>query len=144
MAALASREINPVLENPSVIRYGFLQRFALLRAHPRRIFFDMAVLPWEVYYLWQGQWGVALTLFVLGSAVSFISVSDADYAKIAETILGKIALLHLRPVNIFFQLAGLAFFIQGLLVHSTQAMLVGTSSLLIGHMVGWEKVHLSL
>lgn len=144
MAALATKEISPVLETPYVTRYNFLQRFALRRAHPRRIFFDMAALPWEIYYLWQGQWGVALTLLVMSSVVSMIAASDAEYEKIADTTWGKIALLHLRPSNVFFQLSGLVFLVSGLITHNTQSLLIGASLVFIGHMSGWGIVHPAL
>jgi len=144
MAALATKEISSVLETPYVTRYNFLQRFALRRAHPRRLFFDMAALPWEVFYLWQGKWGVALTLFVMSSVVSMIAASDAEYEKIAETTLGKIALLHLKPSNVFFQLSGVVFLISGLLSHTAQSLLIGASAVFIGHMSGWGKVHPAL
>lgn len=144
MSALATQEMPPVLETPYVVKYNFMERLALRRAHPRRIFFDMAALPWEIYYLWQGRWGVALTLFVMGSVVSMISASDADYAKMAETTLGKIALLHLRPVNVFFQLLGMVFLVQGLITHNAQSMLLGATSVFVGHIAGWGKVHASL
>ncbi|NBX67940.1 MAG: hypothetical protein EBR01_03125 [Proteobacteria bacterium] len=144
MAALATKEISPVLEIPRKPKYNFLQRFALRRAHPRRVFFDVAALPWEVFYLWNGRWGVALTLFIMTSVVSMIAASDADYEKISETVLGKIALLHLLPVNMFFQLSGLVFLVQGLISHNTQSMLLGSSFVFIGHMAGWGKVHRAL
>lgn len=144
MATLAKKEEASVLELPMAIRFNALQRFALRRAHPRRIFFDMAALPWEIHYLWQGQWGVALTLFIMASAISMIVVSEADCDKISGTVLGKIALLHLRPVNMFFQVVGLIFIVQGLVTHNTQSLLVGASCIFLGHMAGWDKVHPAL
>ena len=144
MAALATKEISPVLEIPLKPKYNLFQRFILRRAHPRRIFLDVAALPWEVFYLWQGRWGAALTLFVMTSVVSGITASDADYEKISNTILGKIALLHLRPVNMFFQFSGLVFLVQGLLSHSAQSLLLGSSCVFLGHMAGWGKVHPAL
>jgi hypothetical protein len=140
MAPLA-RKIRPVVEVPFEAEYGLLQRYALLSSHPRKVFFDAAVGIWVVSNLWHGRWGAALTLYILGKAVSLIMVSDSDYTKLAETTYGKIALLHVRAVNLFFHLLGFGFLIQGLLTHTTQSILMGVSSILIGHLVGWSRVH---
>jgi hypothetical protein len=140
MAPLA-RKIRPVVEVPFATKYSLLQRYALLSSHPRKIFFDAAVGVWVVNSLWHGRWGAALTLYVMGKAASLIIVSDADYTRIAETTYGKMALLHVRSSNLFFHLVGFGFLIHGLLTHTTQSILIGVTSILVGHWVGWAKVH---
>ena len=140
MSPLA-RNVAPVLEVPIVPRYNFLQRYMLIRSHPRKLFLDMATWVWLTHYLWNGRWGVALTLFVLETVASLIMVSDTDYEKVGETLYGKLVLLHIRPINLFFHLVGYVFLIQGLLQHSTQSILTATSLILIGHLAGWGKIH---
>jgi hypothetical protein len=139
--AQAVKEIRSILEAPKVTKYNWLQRYALLRSHPRKIYFDMAAMIWVVNYLWQGRWGVALSLYLLVNIATLIAVSDSDTDQMAETLYGKIVLLHVRPTNLFFHLLGYVGLIQGLLTHSTQSILLGISSVLIGHLVGWNEVH---
>jgi len=138
--AQVAKEIGKILETPYVTNYTWLQRYALLRSHPRKLYFDMAVMVWVVNYLWQGRWGVALTLYLLANVASLIAVSDSDINKLANTLYGKIVLLHVRPTNLFFHLLGYVMLIQGLLAHTTEFILIGVSSILIGHLVGWNQV----
>lgn len=139
--AQVAKEIGTILESPYVTKYSYLQRYALLRSHPRKLYFDMAVMVWVANYLWNGRWGVALSLYLIANLASLIAVSDIDTNKMAETLYGRIVLLHVKPTNLFFHLLGYGLLIQGLLTHSTQSILSGVSSVLIGHLVGWNDVH---
>ncbi len=139
--AQAVREIGPVIETPYATQYNWLQKYALMRSHPRKLYFDTAALLWVVNYLWHGRWGIALTLWLVTNVVSLIAVSDVDVNKMGETIYGKIILLHVKPSNVFFHWVGYVFLVQGLLSHSTQSILIGSSSILLGHLVGWNQVH---
>ena len=42
--AQVAKEIGKILESPYVTNYNWLQRYALLRSHPRKLYFDMAVM----------------------------------------------------------------------------------------------------
>ena len=52
------------------------------------------------------EWGVALSLYLLVNIATLIAVSDSDTDQMAETLYGKIVLLHVRPTNLFFHLLG--------------------------------------
>lgn len=80
-------------------------------------------------------------LVTLGvGALGLISVWNADPEKMAETTLGKIALLHLHPFNLITQSIGLVPLVYGIWIHSVETILAGLSLVLLGHIVGWSKV----
>lgn len=133
-------EIGLVRETKRGAKYDALERFFLRRAHPVRMFFDMASLPWVVYFLWNQNWPYAMGVFVLGSVLGLMATRRVDCDKMASTFLGRVALLHLTPFNITTQLIALFPTVYGLWVHSTEFILIGVSLLFIGHITGWGEV----
>jgi len=126
------------------IHLNMIQKYALLRAHPRRIFLDSAALMWEVYFLWQGNWQVALGIFAVMNTVGLMAVRKTNFGSLAQTTWGKIALLHLNPMNLILQLTGAAMAVYGLLIQDTLTILSSITLILVGHFYGWSKVHTSL
>ena len=61
-------------------------------------------------------------------------------ARLAETIGGKMMILHLHPVNAFTQLVGFALVIYGVWLHSVVYTMTGVSLVMIGRLWGWSKV----
>ena len=125
-------------------RFNWLQKYVLLRAHPRRIFLDVAAMMWEVYFLWQGNWQVALGIFAAMNTVGLLAVRRLDYPKLANTTWGKMALLHLNPMNFIVQVTGAAMAVYGLLIQDTLTILTSITLILVGHFYGWSKVHQAL
>lgn len=116
------------------------ETYILRRGHPRRIAVDLAALPWVVLALWRNDWVSAIVIVVLGGTLSLLAVRGIDPVKMADTTLGKIALMHLHPWNLALQTVGLFPLVYGLWIHSTEYILAGLSLIVLGHMWGWEKV----
>lgn len=118
-----------------------LQKYVLLRSHPRKIFLDVAALMWEVYFLWNGNWQAALGIFIAMNTVGLLPVRKTNFEALAHTTLGKLALLHLQPMNLMIQLTGAVFVISGLLKRDGLTILTGATLIYAGHFYGWSKVH---
>ncbi len=120
--------------------YSAIQRWMLLRAHPRKIFFDFIALIWTLYFVWNQSLSAA---FFAGFAISLVgtmSVIGASPSLLARTALGKLALLHLHPLNLSSQILGLSILLIGTWQHASVLMLAGLSIMSFGHIYGWEKV----
>ncbi len=120
--------------------YNTLQNYSLRHAHPRALFIDSVGMIWSIYYLWQNDWVLALGSMLLGRLIAFLSVMDIRPESMSQTTMGKIALLHLSPLNVLTQIAGLILLTYGLWEHSVLFTLYGVSVVLVGHLAGWSKV----
>lgn len=119
--------------------FSFVERYMLRKFHPRKIFFDMIGSIWAVYFLWNHEWQKALAAAVILSSAGLFSVWNADFRKLAQTPLGRLALLHLRPANFAIQMAGAVLGLYGIWIHSTEVILISLSVILAGHLSGWAK-----
>lgn len=129
-----------LLEKP----LNLVQKYVLLRAHPRRIFLDLSALMWEVYFLWNQNWQAALGIFLGMNTLGILAVRKTDLDALANTTLGRLALLHLQPMNLLVQLTGAVFSVAGLLRHDGLTIMAGLTLVYIGHFYGWSKVHPAL
>jgi hypothetical protein len=116
------------------------QRYVLRRAHPASLFVEMVGFVWFVFYLWNHLLMEAILVVILARVVASVLVFRADTDAIAKTVMGKIALLHLRPINMLTQILGVAIAVYGIWMHDTRVILVGVSAVLLGHLVGWSRV----
>ncbi len=116
------------------------ESYSLKHFHPRSLFIDTASMIWSVYYLWENNWTLALGFPVLGRIIAYLATYEVDPEKMAQTTWGKIALLHLNPVNLVTQSIGLILFIYSVWEHSVVLILASISMILIGHLKGWRKV----
>ena len=139
-----ARKIELVQEKLLEKPLNLMQKYVLLRAHPRKIFLDVAALMWEVYFLWNQNWQAALAIFLVMNTVGLLPVRKVNTEALAQTILGKLALLHLQPMNLLVQLTGAVFSVIGLLAHDGLTIMAGVTLLYIGHFYGWSKVHPAL
>jgi len=133
-------ELQPV---PTTKITGF-RRYMVLRAHPISIFWDAATLIWVVYFLWQHWWAYAALLLVVERGFTWIMTQAVDSDALGKTVLGKMALLHLHPVNLTLQLCGVAVAFWGIWAHETIPILSGISLIFLGHTFGWGQVHKAL
>jgi hypothetical protein len=118
---------------------GF-QRYILRRCHPASIFAEVAGFHWVLYFIWQNLWVEAIATFV-GFRLLSVAVSwRADAEEISRTLIGKVGLLHLDPVNVVVQLVGFAIIVAGLWSHDVKFIMAGLSLLFLGHLRGWGKV----
>lgn len=124
--------------------YSWLQRTILRRFHPRSIFIDSVGFIWFTYFLWNHEWQAAIGVVVIAKIAAYLSAVNIDISLFSKTLLGKIALLHLHPLNLIIQLMGAIVFIYGLWDHLTEAILGGVSLILLGHLFGWSRIDESL
>lgn len=120
--------------------FSWMQRLILRRFHPRSIFIDSVGLVWFTYYFWNHDWKMALGSAIVARVVALVSVMNINTDLFAESILGKIGLLHLNPLNLVTQLAGTAILLYGIWIHSVEMILAGLSVILLGHIFGWANV----
>jgi hypothetical protein len=59
---------------------------------------------------------------------------------LAQTVLGRLGLLHLEGSNLILQVAGLVVLLYGLWSHEVRMLLAGISVILLGHTQGWSRV----
>lgn len=123
---------------------SWLQRLILRRLHPLSMIFDLIGVMWAVYFLWAHNWGAAVAVFLVARAIGVALAWNARLDLLSQTVMGRIALLHLHPVNLALQTMGAAGAIWGLWTHAAVPILGGLSLIFAGHAVGWEKVHKAL
>jgi hypothetical protein len=122
----------------------YMERMVIRRGHPKHIIVGIVGFLWFVYFLWQHDWTWALAVAVLSVVMGRLLTSGTKDESLAPTLLGKIMLLHLHPMNLSVQMAGFAVLFYGIWFHSTIYIMVATSIVLLGHMWGWHKVNEAL
>lgn len=141
---IEARKMEMVTERAELTHLNVLQKYVLLRAHPRRAFLDTIAVMWEAYFLWNKNWQAALGIFLVMNTIGIILGRKVNYEAMANTVLGKLALLHTQPMNLLLQLSGAAFLVYGLLLREGLTIMAGVSLILLGHFYGWSRVHPSL
>ena len=128
------------------VEHGFswFEKYALKHSHPRALFLDVLGIVWFFYFFWLQSWQMALASIIIGRLLASSTVMQVSPQKMSETILGKIALLHIHPANFIIQFLGFIVLTFGVWLHSTEYILLGFSAILVGHLFGWEKVSSSL
>jgi hypothetical protein len=122
----------------------YMERMVIRRGHPKHIIVGIVGFLWFVYFLWQHDWKWALSTAVLSAVVGRLATSGTKDETLAPTLLGRIMLLHLHPMNFSVQVAGFALLFYGIWFHSTVYIMVATSIVLLGHMWGWHRVNEAL
>ncbi len=117
-----------------------LEEYTLRHMHPRSLFIDSVGMIWSLYYLWNHNWSLALGMAVIGRIIAYLASLGLDTEKMSRTTWGKIALLHLNPINMTMQIFGLVLIVYGVWQHSVEASLIGISCILLGHLAGWKNV----
>ena len=120
--------------------YSAFERYALKRSHPRSLFIDTVGLTWFTYFMWQHNWPLGVVALLLCRILSYLAVVDVNHEKMAQTMLGKIALLHLHPVNALTQTVGIVVVYYGVWQHFGEYILTGLSLVFLGHVFGWSQV----
>jgi hypothetical protein len=122
----------------------FIQEFMLSRGHPRQIILHIVGGIWTIYFLWQHNWMWALGFFAASELTSEIISTQTEAEMLAQTLLGKIILLHTNPVNLFLQAAGGILLLYSVWIHSITGIMAAISVVLLGHIAGWNKVSTAL
>lgn len=120
--------------------FSAMERWVLRRAHPVAIVLDLIGSIWAIYFLWLQNWQYALGIIVLERVISILLVWKVNLNELANTAIGKIALLHLHPFNFTVQLVGLIIALIGVWQHSTVYTLAGISLIVLGHFFGWNRI----
>ena len=122
----------------------YMEKMVIRRGHPKHIIVGIVGFLWFVYFIWQHDWTWALAVAVLSVVMGRLLTSGTKDESLAPTLLGKIMLLHLHPMNLSVQIAGFAVLLYGIWFHSTIYIMLATSIVLLGHMWGWHKVNEAL
>lgn len=123
---------------------GLIERYFLMRFHPRKIVFDTIGVIWAAYFLWNQNWPAALLISVVLEGVGLFFTRNIDPELMSQTTIGKIGLLHTHPINLAFNLVGIIALVNGLWMHAAEIVLVGISFIIMGHFFGWSKVNSKL
>ena len=118
----------------------WMQRYMLRRFHPQAIFLDSAAAIWAIYFFLRHEWVAALAVVVVSRVLGTFLAWKMDYEAFGGTVWGRLAFLHLHPVNSLIQVVAAVTLFYGIWMHSTVTILLGLSALLLGHLFGWSKV----
>jgi hypothetical protein len=135
-----------IYQNKEIQFYGkertlnVLEEYTLRHLHPRSLFIDSVGMIWSIYYLWHHNWSLALGVALIGRIIAYLASLEVDTEKMSRTTWGKIALLHLNPINMTMQIFGLVLIVYGVWQHSVEASLIGISCILLGHLAGWKNI----
>ena len=119
---------------------NWLERLVVRRSHPRALFINAVGAIWMTYFLAIHDLGMAIAVLVGLRVVAYASVWGTDPERLAQTPMGKMALLHLHPMNAIVQIIGLIPLLLGVWQHSIELILGGLSVILFGHLMGWSKI----
>lgn len=120
--------------------FQWYETLVIRRFHPRWILLRAAFTPWAIYFLWLHAWAMALTVMACSAGIGFVATSDVNAKGYAKTLLGKLALLHLYPLNLFIQAVGILGLTWAIWAHSVVGVLSAISVIFLGHFSGWDDV----
>ena len=134
------------IEEKAINEHAFdiLERYFLMRYHPRKIVFDVVGAIWGIYFLWMQNWLAALTIVLVMELGGLYFTRNIIPELMAQSTLGKIGLLHTHPYNLALNIIGMIPFVYGLWMHSIEMTLVGLSAIFMGHFFGWSTVNSKL
>lgn len=122
----------------------YLERAVIRRGHPKQIILGIVGLVWTVYFLWHHDWAWAVGAVLASAILGRVVTGGTREENLAQTLLGKITLLHLHPMNMTVQFVRFGVLLYGVWIHALMHILVGASLILLGHMWGWHKVNEAL
>lgn len=125
-------------------QFSLLERYALMRFHPRKIILDVIGVIWGSYFLYLGMWQAAAVVLLIFVVFGFFLVRKTNLKVFSETTWGKIAILHVKPVNVAIKVFAVIILVNGIYRHSVEHVLIGMSLIFLGHFFGWSKVHPAL
>lgn len=123
---------------------SFLEKKFVRAAHPRRIIVQTVGWLWAGYFLWLHNWIWAVGALLLSMIVGIIVAPVGSPDNLAQTTIGKLALLHLHPANVSVQSIGLLLMIYGLWMHAEVMLMLAFSVIMLGHLWGWHRVNEAL
>jgi hypothetical protein len=133
-SAAVSREV------ARVKHFDRVESYVVRNSHPISIYFQVIGSIWFAFYFWNHLWAEAILSYLASRAIGALAVSRMDVRALAQTLLGRLGLLHLEGSNLVLQMAGLIVFLYGLWSHEVRMLLAGVSVILLGHTQGWSSV----
>ncbi len=118
----------------------FFERIAVQHAHPTKFVLELLGVLWSLYFVWQHDWIYALLAGIGLPLLGTILVWGKNEEGLARSLMGKIMLLHLEPLNMLMHTLGYLIVLYGLWFHSGPYILFGISFLFLGHLWGWKRV----
>jgi hypothetical protein len=118
----------------------FLEKSVIRRGHPRHMIVAVIGTLWAVYFVWQHNWIAALVTTALSVVFGGLVTWHIPEERLAETVWGKMMILHLHPLNVIVQTGGFVFMVYGIWLHSAVYTMIGVSLIFAGHLWGWNKV----
>jgi hypothetical protein len=118
----------------------YLEKVVVRRGHPRNVIVGLVGFLWVVFLVWRHEWAWALVVVFVSAILGRAATIGTHEESLGQTLLGKMALLHLHPMNVVVQLAGFGVLLYALWMHELMFILVGISLVLLGHMWGWHRV----
>ncbi len=131
----------PPKSSVSAHTVSFWERWALRQAHPVAIIFRSIGMLWAFYYLWQNDLPMVLATMLISQVIAQLSTLHLNYESLGQSLWGRIALLHLHPINVMTQLIGVMLGAVGFWWHDTTAILTAVYLILLGNAYGWRQVH---
>jgi hypothetical protein len=107
---------------------------------PKHIILGIVSSLWTVYFVWRHDWAWALSVVLASAILGKVVTAGTREEGLEQTVLGKIMLLHLEPMNLTVQVAGSGILLYGAWIHAVMHVLVRAALVLLGHMWGWHKV----
>jgi uncharacterized membrane protein len=122
-------------------KFSLLERYALMRFHPRKIILDLIGIIWATYFLYVGIWQAAVITIFIFVVLGFFLVRNIDLKMMAETTWGRLAIMHVHPLNVAIKIFAVIILVNGIYRHSVEHILMGITLIFLGHFFGWAKVH---
>lgn len=109
-------------------------------ANPITLILHIIGFMWAIYFLWQGNWILALIFIIILPLIGGIyGILDERGKKIPLTPFRKCLMGHTRPLSILFQIPGYVFMVYGVWVHSNFYILLSISSFLLATLFACTK-----
>jgi len=118
----------------------YLEKTVVRRGHPKHIIVAIVGFIWVIYFVWTHNWAWAAGVALLTVVTGWILTFGIREELLANTLIGKIMLLHLHPMNLAVQGVGFAILMYGVWIHAAVFALIGASFVFLGHLWGWKKV----
>lgn len=139
--AIPSIKLEPAISKEiPIATLSRMQRYMLRRFHPRSLILETVASIWAVYFFWHHQWVTSLLTLAAGRLIGNLLAATTDYSTLAASSWGRLAMLHLHPMNYAIQFVGAVVAFYGIWMHSTVSILVGLSIVFLGHLWGWQKL----
>lgn len=118
---------------------SLFRRLAINHAHPTKLILDLVGFIWVSYFLWENNLATAIIVGFGFSALGSFLTYNADTKELASTTFGRYVIARLHPANLTLQIVGYLVSMYGLWMHQGWIILVGLSSVILGHLWGWQR-----